>query len=307
MTRVVDVAHLLYEHALWVADLLAVQERCRRALPRRTGVSAPSRVKTITLTDVTYTYPGKDTPALGGVTLALHTGQTVAFVGANGSGKSTCAKLLAGLYDPTGGDIRWDGTPVTEFDAESVQAQVATVLQDPTRYPFSALANITISRGTLTDADPAQVLAAATDSGADQVIAGLLGRWTATLSKRFRGGQELSAGQWAKLAVARGLYKNAPVLLLDEPTASMDPRAEHAVYQAVLRGHQRPERITVLISHRLASVVECDQIFVFDGGRIIESGDHTSLMAIPDGEYQAMFNLQAAAYQAAVAAKGQSE
>jgi ABC-type multidrug transport system fused ATPase/permease subunit len=298
MTRVVDIAHMLYETSLWVGDLLEHQERCRRVLPRKTGTPAPQTVTTITLNDVHYTYPGKDTPALDGISMTLCAGQTVAFVGANGSGKSTCSKLLAGLYDPTDGEICWDDVPVTRYETESLQARVASVLQDPTRYPFSALSNITVSRGTLTEADPPRALEAAVASGADQVIAGLPGTWTATLSKRFRGGQELSAGQWAKIAVARGQYKNAPVLMLDEPTASMDPRAEHAVYQAVLRGKRRPDRITVLISHRLASVVDCDAIYVFDNGRIIEAGTHNKLMAL-GGEYAQMFTLQAAGYQAA--------
>ncbi|MER5968368.1 ATP-binding cassette domain-containing protein [Streptomyces sp. NPDC002055] len=298
LTRFVDVCHLVYEHAMWVDDLLAFQERCRGLLPRRRGPAAPESVRTISLKDVSYTYPGKDVPALNGISMTLHAGQTVAFVGVNGSGKSTCSRLIAGLYDPCGGTIRWDGADVTELDTESLQARVATVLQDPVHFPFSALSNLTVSRGTLTEADPGQALAAAVASGADRVIAGLPDSWTTLLSKRFKGGEELSAGQWAKIAVGRGIYKNAPVLLLDEPTASMDPKAEHAVYQAVLRGGHRTDRITVLISHRLASVVECDTIYVFDCGRIIEHGSHRELME-QGGEYAGMFRLQAAAYSAA--------
>ncbi|MGW1374201.1 ABC transporter ATP-binding protein [Streptomyces sp. NPDC002446] len=301
LTRFVDVAHLVYEHAMWVDDLLRFQERCRGLQPRRHELTAPQTVSAITLKDVTFTYPGKKTPALRGVSMTLRAGETVAFVGLNGSGKSTCSRLIAGLYETDEGAVCWDGVDVRSMDAGSLQARVATVLQDPVHFPFSALANLTLSRGTLTEADPQRALDAAVASGADQVIAGLPETWQAVLSKRFRGGQELSAGQWAKIAVARGLYKNAPVLLLDEPTASMDPKAEHAVYQAVLRHKNRSDRITVLISHRLASVVECDRIYVFDGGRITEVGSHRQLMEL-GGDYADMFTLQAAGYRSAAAA-----
>jgi ATP-binding cassette subfamily B protein len=280
-----------------VSDLYTFLEKCRTLLPRRTGLAAPGQVKTISIENVAYTYPDGKKPALNSVSLELAAGSTVAFVGANGSGKSTMSKLIAGLYEPTAGSITWDGTDVLTMDAESVQAQVAMVLQDPVEWPLSALANITISTGTITQADPRRAHEAATASGADRVIAGLRQQWTTPLSKRFKDGEELSGGNWAKFAVARGLYKDAAVLLLDEPTASMDPRAEHAAYTAVLRGRRRADRITILISHRLASVIECDRIFVFQDGQIIESGDHTSLMA-QHGEYHQMFTLQAAAYQA---------
>ncbi|MFJ7496140.1 ATP-binding cassette domain-containing protein [Streptomyces sp. NPDC097727] len=295
LTRLVEVAHLVYEHALWVTDLLAVQERCRRLLPGEAELKAPGSVKTITLQDVHFTYPGKDTPALDGITMSLCAGETVAFVGLNGSGKSTCAKLLAGLYEAQHGSVCWDGVDVREMDAQSVHRQVACVLQDPAHFPFSALSNITISTGSLVEADPQRAMDAARASGADGVIAALPRQWEALLSKRFKGGQELSGGQWAKIAVGRGLYKKAPLLLLDEPTASMDPPSEHAVYEAVLRGRLREDQITVLISHRLASVVDCHKIFVFDSGRIVESGSHEDLMSL-DGDYAAMFTLQAGGY-----------
>ncbi|MGW7052633.1 ABC transporter ATP-binding protein [Streptomyces sp. NPDC054887] len=296
LTRLVEVAHLVYEHALWVTDLLAVQERSRQLLPPQAALAAPAQVRTITVDDVHFAYPGKDSAALNGISMTLTAGQKVAFVGLNGSGKSTCAKLLAGLYEPERGSVRWDGVDVREMDAASLHRQVACVLQEPVRFPFSALSNITAATGTLTRADPGRVMAAARASGADTVISSLPLGWATLLSKRFKGGQQLSGGQWAKIAVARGLYKNAPLLLLDEPTASMDPPSEHAVYEAVLRGRLREDQITVLISHRLASVVDCDTIYVFDHGRITESGSHDELIAL-GGAYAAMFTLQAGGYQ----------
>jgi ATP-binding cassette subfamily B protein len=300
LTQLIEIAHLVYEHALWVDDLLAVQESSRRLLPRAAEARAPEKVREITVQDVHFTYPGKDTPALNGVSFTLRAGETVAFVGLNGSGKSTCAKVLAGLYEPQQGSVCWDGVDVRQMDSKSLHRQVACVLQDPVRFPFSALSNITAGTGTLTEAEPGRALAAARAAGADGVIATLPAQWTTLLSKRFKGGQQLSGGQWAKIAVARGLYKAAPLLLLDEPTASMDPPSEHAVYEAVLRGRLRTDQITVLISHRLASVVDCDRILVFDSGRIVESGSHDQLMR-RGGDYAAMFTLQASGYQAGAA------
>ncbi|GAA3083265.1 hypothetical protein GCM10020000_81730 [Streptomyces olivoverticillatus] len=307
LVSVVLAMHQIYEHALWIDDLERHLERCRALQPHRTGWRLPGQVKTISVTDVHYTYPEVGRDALRGVSMTLAAGSTVAFVGANGSGKSTMAKLLAGLYMPSRGSICWDGVEVREVDAESIQAQVAMVLQDPVKWPLSALANVTIGAGSITEADPQRALAAVTESGADRVIAGLPHQWATPLSKRFKNGQELSGGNWAKMAVARGLYQDAAVLVLDEPTASMDARAEHAVYEAVLHGECRPDRITILISHRLSSVTSCDMIYVFRDGRIIESGTHQDLMKRTTvdgqlGEYRQMFTLQAAAYQASAAA-----
>ncbi|WP_433549629.1 ATP-binding cassette domain-containing protein [Streptomyces sp. CA-294286] len=298
LTRIVLATHLVYEHALWVDDLLDFLDRCKARMPRVTGRTAPAGVKTIRVDHVTFTYPEAPQPALDGVSMELRAGTTVAFVGPNGSGKSTMSKLLAGLYEPSSGRIEWDGVDVLQVDAESIQSQVAMVLQSPVEWPLSALANTTISAGTITEADPERAHRAVTASGADRIIAKLPQLWATPLSKRFKGGQELSGGNWAKIAVARGLYKDASVLLLDEPTSHMDPFAEHDVYEAVLRGHRRGDRITVLVSHRLANVVECDMIYVFQDGRITEQGDHASLMA-RDTAYRRMFTLQAAAYRQA--------
>ncbi|WP_424216805.1 ABC transporter ATP-binding protein (plasmid) [Streptomyces sp. BI20] len=296
LNRLVTVGHLVFEDALWVRDLLAFRDRA--LVPAEGGAPAPERPTEIRFEGVSFTYGGADRPALHPFDLTLRAGQRVAFVGANGSGKSTAAKLLAGLHRPTTGRILWDGRDTAEMDPESLCARVACVLQDPIRYPFPARSNITIGRGTLTHAEPERVLEAARRSGADRIIAGLPGTWDTVLSKRFRGGRELSAGQWARIAVARGLYREAPVLILDEPTAAMDPRGEHAVYAAVLDDAEgaEAERITVLISHRLAAVVGCDLILVFGEGRVLEAGTHAELMAA-GGEYAALFALQAGAYR----------
>ncbi|MFE4925100.1 ATP-binding cassette domain-containing protein [Streptomyces sp. NPDC056661] len=296
LTRLVLAVHQVFEHALWLDDVLNFQQECRALLPPRGGRRAPDSFDTITVEHVSYTYPGSATPALCDVSMTLSAGTTVAFVGTNGSGKSTMSKVIAGLYQPQSGSLRWDDTDLAAVEAESIQAHVSMVLQDPTPWPLTALANISIGAGSITACDPVAVHHAAKASGADKVIATLPETWRSVLSKKVSGGVELSAGNWAKIAVARGLYKRARIFILDEPTASMDPHAEHAIYQSAIRQQRHPERIIILISHRLASVVDCDRIFVFNDGGVVESGTHGELMS-RNGTYHEMFTLQAAAYR----------
>ncbi|MGA5819945.1 ATP-binding cassette domain-containing protein [Kitasatospora sp. NPDC094028] len=295
LMRVVIAAHQVFENSLWVRDLADFQEACRHRLPRTTGRQAPAAIKEITVTDVAFSYPqGKQ--ALHGVSFTLRAGQKVAFVGRNGSGKSTMSRILAGLYEPSSGTVHWDGTRVDDYDSESIQGRVALVLQDPGHWPLTALANVTIGAGTIKSAEPERALRAVHASGADRVIEGLDHGWMTILSPQFEGGAELSDGNWSKIACARGLYQNAPVLIMDEPTASMDPLAEHQLFQAVMDDYAGPDTITVLVSHRLGPAVACDLVLVFDEGRIAESGTHTELMAL-GGIYAAMFETQAAAYR----------
>ncbi|MFJ4679074.1 ATP-binding cassette domain-containing protein [Kitasatospora sp. NPDC088783] len=294
LLRLVIAGHQVFEHALWVEDLKRFEDSCRARLPR-TGAPAPAAVQKIEVRDVRFTYP-QGTQALRGVSLTLRAGRKYAFVGANGSGKSTLSRILAGLYEPTGGTVHWDGADVREFDAASLTGRVALVLQDPGHWPLPALANITIGSGTLTTADPERVLRAVRATGADRVIAGLDRQWHTVLSPQFEGGAELSDGNWSKIACARGLYQQAPVLVMDEPTASMDPLAEDQLFRAVLDEYAGSDTITVLVSHRLGPAVACDRVFVFDQGRIVEAGSHQELIAL-GGTYAEMFETQAAAYR----------
>lgn len=295
LLRLVIAYHQVFEHALWVEDLKRFEESCRARLPR-TGAPAPAAVKEIEVRDVHFTYPqGKQ--ALRGVSLTLEAGRRYAFVGANGSGKSTLSRILAGLYEPTEGTVRWDGTDVRRFDAASLTGRVALVLQDPGHWPLSALANITIGSGNITTADPDRVMRAVRATGADRVIADLDHQWDTVLSPQFEGGAELSDGNWSKIACARALNDDdAPLLVMDEPTASMDPLAEDRLFRAVLDEYAGPDTITVLVSHRLAPAVACDQVLVFDQGRIVEAGSHRELIAL-GGTYAEMFETQAAAYR----------
>jgi ATP-binding cassette, subfamily B, bacterial len=230
------------------------------------------------------------------------TPQTVALVGENGSGKSTLAKVITGLYLPDRGTVSWDGINVAEVDQRELHAKVALVLQNPTEWPLTAENNIRIGRLERPDLDGAGLTTAAANSGADRVVAGLPHGWDSVLSREFRNGCDLSGGQWQRISVARSLYRDAPMLIADEPTAAMDARAEHAVFQS-LHTLSRPgtgangnaPRTTVLITHRLANIRHADQIIVLDHGRITEQGTHQELMALGSG-YAELFTMQARGY-----------
>ncbi len=253
----------------------------------------------ITVEDAVFRYPGQDAPALDGVTLTLHRGEVIAFVGENGSGKSTLAKLISGLYLPDRGAVRWDGTATADLDAAALHERVAVVLQDPLHWPVTAADNIRIGRLDRPDPDGAVLADAAARSGADAVLATLPEGGATMLSRQFQKGRDLSGGQWQRLSVGRGLYRDAALVIADEPTAAMDARAEHAVF-AALRGLRGDDRITVLVTHRLANVRHADRIVVLEHGRIAELGTHAELVAAGGG-YAEMYALQASAFTDAAA------
>jgi ATP-binding cassette subfamily B protein len=253
----------------------------------------------IALDGVSFRYPAQDHDAVHGVSLTLRRGEVIALVGENGSGKTTLAKLVTGLYLPRTGTVRWDGRPTGEIDADDLWARVAVVMQEPLRWPVTAENNIRVGRPDRPDPDGAVLADAAARSGADAVLADLPDGPRTILSRRFRGGRDLSGGQWQRISVARGLYRDAPVVVADEPTAAMDARAEHAAF-AALRSMSRAGgdgqgRITVLVTHRLANVRHADRIVVLDHGRVADLGTHDELMA-RGGLYPELFDLQARAY-----------
>ena len=220
----------------------------------------------------------------------------IALVGENGSGKSTLAKLITGLYLADSGTVAWDGIDVATVDQRELHERVAAVLQDPLRWPMTAENNVRIAQLDRPDPGGARLADAAARSGADAVVAELPAGWATVLSRQFQGGRDLSGGQWQRLSVARGLYRDAPLVIADEPTAALDARAEHAVF-AALRGLAGTghERITLLVTHRLANVKHADQILVLEHGRLIEHGTHEQLIS-RRGTYEELFTLQASAY-----------
>ncbi len=238
-----------------------------------------------------FTYPGSDTPALDDVCLTLRAGEVVALVGHNGSGKSTLAKILTGLYRPDSGQLWWDGQPLS--DPERLRAVSTVLFQDFLRYKFTAADNIGIGHADRMD-DTTGITRAAQRAGADDFIQRLPQGYQTLLSTEFTGGVDLSLGQWQRVALARAFFRDAPFVVLDEPTASLDPRAEAELFARIRELFT--DRTVLLISHRFASVRYADRIYVLDAGRVIEWGTHEELMAA-SGAYAEMFLLQAAAYQ----------
>jgi ATP-binding cassette subfamily B protein len=242
----------------------------------------------LSIEDVYFTYPGSSEPALQGVSMTIRSGEVVALVGENGSGKTTLAKLLAHLFHPGAGRILWDGVDVGSLDPAAIQKQISVIFQDFVRYQLSAADNIGLGRSAAL-ADRDAIVTAASQAGADEFLGSLENGYETVLSKAF-GGIDLSVGQWQRVALARAFFRNAPFIILDEPTASLDARAEHALFETI-RG-LRQGRTVLLISHRFSTVRSADRIYVLKGGTIVESGTHSELMALRQ-LYAELYNLQA--------------
>ena len=250
----------------------------------------PDRLR---LRGVGFRYPGSEHWAVRGLDFSLSPGERLALVGENGAGKTTLVKLLARLYDPTEGRILLDGVDLREYDIDSLRRNVGVIFQDFVRYDFMLKENIAVGNiGRLED-EPA-IHTAAERSLADSVAQRLAGKYDQMLGKRFEGGVDLSGGEWQKVALARAYMRDAQLLILDEPTAALDARAEYEVF---LRFSELTKgRMAVLISHRFSTVRMADRILVLKGGELVEQGTHEALVEL-GGLYAELFQLQAAGYQ----------
>jgi ATP-binding cassette subfamily B protein len=256
------------------------------------GIAPPAEFHRIRADAVTFSYPGRSRLALQAASIEINRGEVVALVGENGSGKTTLAKIMAGLYETGGGAVRWDGTDIRSFRPDLFRERVAIIFQDFVRYALSAEENIAIARPN-DEVDHLAIREAAKIADADSFLSALPAGYQTPLSRRFAGGHELSGGQWQKVAIARAFYRNAPLVIIDEPTAALDARAEYELFSSlheVLRG-----RSALIISHRFSTVRTADRIYVLDHGRVVEQGDHDELMAL-GGQYAELFHLQASAY-----------
>lgn len=243
--------------------------------------------------DVGFKYPGGEKWALRGLSFELRVGEVLALVGENGAGKTTLVKLLARLYDPDEGRILLDGRDLRDYDTEQLRANIGVIFQDFVRYHLTAAENIGV--GQLEEmSDRMRIEEAAQRGMADEVIAGLPKGYEQIIGRRFKEGVDLSGGQWQKIAIARAYMRDAQVMILDEPTAALDARAEYEVFQRFKELSE--DKTAVLISHRFSSVRMADRILVLADGRVEASGSHVELM-VEGGRYAELFELQAAGYR----------
>ena len=284
----------LYENTLFVADLyelLAINPKVAEP-PHPRPVPRPLR-QGIRLENLSFKYPEGTRPVLNRVSLTVRPGEHIALVGENGSGKITLVKLLCRLYDPDKGAITLDGTDLRKFRLTELRRQISVVLQDFAQYQLTARQNIWL--GSIDQPpDEQQIITAARLSGADAFIRSLPQGYDTLLGRQFEEGEELSLGQWQKIALARAFFRDAQILILDEPTSALDAKAEFdlfARYRELARG-----RTAILISHRLSTVRTADTIYVLEKGRIAEQGHHDELMR-QGGIYAQLFEKQARQYR----------
>lgn len=284
----------MYENSLYLSTLYAF-------LDHEPGIRSPEHPRELQLPlrigvefrDVTFTYPGKTVPALRGVSFRIGPDEAVALVGQNGAGKTTIVKLLTRLYDPDAGQVLLEGHDVREYALSDVHGAIGVIFQDYVSYFFSARENIGLGRLEAIE-DRARVEAAAEKSGAAAFIAKLPRGYETMLGRWFDEGYQLSGGEWQKIALARAFMRDAEILILDEPTASLDARAEHEIFTRMKE--LTAGKMTLFISHRFSTVRLADRIIVLADGTVLEHGTHEALLAA-GGLYAELFNLQAEAYR----------
>ncbi len=282
------------DQALFLTDLLAFFEMQPTIHSKPDALPAPRPiVHGFEFRDVSFRYPGSPRLILDRLNLHIYPGERVALIGENGQGKTTIVKLITRLYDPTEGQILLDGVDLREYSLEHLYREIGVIFQDFMRYEMTARENIAV--GQIEEVNNPQLLQlAARKSLADQVIAKLPRHYEQMLGRRFEAGVDLSAGEWQKVALARSYLRDAQVLILDEPTASLDARSEFEVFQRF--AELTTGKMALFISHRFSTVRMADRIVVLERGRIAEEGSHEELTNF-GGRYAEMFELQAANYR----------
>jgi len=295
VTNLISVSATVYEGTLFIDNLISFMKEKQTVVPIR---EIPEKVTknsphTIEFRNVSFAYPGTERMILKNINLKFRPGETVVLVGLNGAGKTTLIKLLTRLYDPTEGEIYLDGKDIREYDLKELYALFGIIFQDFGKYAVSVSENIHFGQISK-KLDTAEIREAARQSSADEYIQKLPDGYETALMRIFEPkGTELSGGQWQKLAVARAFYSDSDILILDEPTASLDPIAEQEIFAQFDR--LRKDKTTIFVSHRLSSATVATKIVVLEDGRVVEEGDHRELMNL-GGKYYELFSTQAKRY-----------
>jgi ATP-binding cassette, subfamily B, bacterial len=282
------------DQALFMTDLVDFFEVQPTILSKPGALVAPRPIRQgIEFKNVSFAYPGSRRKVLSEINLKIDQDERIALVGENGQGKTTVVKLLTRLYDPTEGQILLDGVDLREYNLEDLWKEIGVIFQDFVHYEMTAAENIGVGR--IEEANnPFRIRAAAMKTFAERVIQKLPKGYDQLLGKRFEGGVDLSGGEWQKIALARAYLRDAQLLILDEPTAALDARAEHEVFQRF--ADLTSGKMALLISHRFSTVRMADRILVLEKGKIAEQGQHEQLIKV-GGLYAEMFELQAANYR----------
>jgi len=284
----------MYENGLFMSNLFAFLElepQVRSPAAARSPSAASERG--VEFRSVSFRYEGHDEWALRGVDLRIRPGEKVALVGPNGAGKTTLIKLLGRLYDPTEGQILFDGVDLRDYDPAELRRRIGVIFQDFVRYHLAAAENVGFGQIEALEDRP-RIEASAVKSGAHAVIAGLPEGYDTVLGRWFAKGRDLSGGEWQKIALARAFMRSCDILVLDEPTAALDAENEYKVFQQFRALTE--DKMAILISHRFSTVRMADRIYVLNEGHIQEQGSHADLLAL-DGIYARLFSLQAESYR----------
>ncbi len=282
------------DQSLFLTDLLQFFAVRPTVFSKPNAIKTPRPIKLgIEFREVTFSYPGSDRPILRNLNLFLKPDERIALIGENGEGKTTIVKLLTRLYDPTAGQILLDGVDLREYDLDDYASNIAVIFQDFMRYDMTAWENIAVGQiGAHENLEKVEL--AAKKSLAEGVIQKLPNGYDQMLGRRFETGVDLSGGEWQKVALARAYLRDAQILVLDEPTAALDARSEHEVFERF--AELTKGKMALLISHRFSTVKMADRIIVLEKGVIGEQGRHEQLMA-HGGRYAEMFELQASSYR----------
>ncbi len=285
---------IIADQALFMGDLLEFFSVQPKIFSKPNALPAPRPIRQgFEFKNVSFHYPGNPRLVLNNVSFKLEPSARIALVGENGQGKTTIVKLLTRLYDPTSGQILLDGVDLRDYDLDDLRKEIGVIFQDFTRYEMTASENIAV--GQIEERNNQfRIRSAANKSLAEKAIRKLPKGYDQTLGSRFEGAVDLSGGEWQKMALARAYLRDAQVLILDEPTAALDARSEHEVFERF--AELTKGKMSLLISHRFSTVRMADRILVLEGGKIAEQGKHDDLVR-ESGRYAQMFELQAASYR----------